>query len=144
MQIHKAQDNPVLSLLTRRSVVGTQPRHLDGFCPHFGNLALSLPSCYLSMTWQLGSKINIIITSSKLEHVRPHPSESNIDNGAASNGKHFILESFFELGFTLERATQLSQRNVDDTLMFVEDPRRDLKKLFNLLVSVQSTVRLSI
>ncbi|KAG5443175.1 hypothetical protein CSKR_108495 [Clonorchis sinensis] len=43
-------------ILIRRSVGRTQPLHLDCSCPSLGNLAVSKPSWFFQVAWQLGTE----------------------------------------------------------------------------------------
>ncbi|KAG5441400.1 hypothetical protein CSKR_111748, partial [Clonorchis sinensis] len=61
--IHTGSDSSQLGarwqsadLLTERSVLRTQPLHLDFTCLGLSNLAVSQPSCFLLMAWQLGTE----------------------------------------------------------------------------------------
>ncbi|KAG5447535.1 hypothetical protein CSKR_101305 [Clonorchis sinensis] len=60
------------NLLTGRSVVRTPPLPLDFPCLGLGNLAVSQPSCFIRVAWQLGTER--VLQLNDIVSTPPHPS----------------------------------------------------------------------
>ncbi|KAG5442903.1 hypothetical protein CSKR_107392 [Clonorchis sinensis] len=63
-------DPPSANLLTGRSVVRTRLLPLDFPCLGLGNLAVSQPSCFLRVAWQLGTERVLQLNSQFQKHIR--------------------------------------------------------------------------
>ncbi|KAG5445339.1 hypothetical protein CSKR_111091 [Clonorchis sinensis] len=86
--LSEGRDGPsgwTANLLTGRSVVRTRPLPLDFPRLGFGNLAVSQPSCFLRVAWQLGTErvpqLNDFfshIAASRHHHIRLHPTPETL------------------------------------------------------------------
>ncbi|KAG5447959.1 hypothetical protein CSKR_100925 [Clonorchis sinensis] len=99
------------NLLTERSVVRTRPLPLDFPCLGLGNLAVSQPSCFLRVAWQLGTERVLQLNSAISCNLASQREGSHpVRRTASTASKIFVITSIRQIKHCPPRSLHHSDR----------------------------------